>query len=324
MTTKEKFSVYQVVTDQITELLDQGVIPWKMPWRSGVPMNFITKRPYEGINAMMLAITQDMKGYQSPYWMTLKQCNEKGGKIRKGEKSMIVTFWKKTIKDEKKKPEGDNVMFLLRYYRVFNLAQCEGIEMENPVTQPISKIEACEKIVGAYKDAPKIYFEHGNRCCYSPKKDEVYMPPRNSFHGSEEVYSSLFHELAHSTGHATRLNRDGITDEGSRFGTEEYSKEELIAEFASAFLCGITGIAPAVVKNQAAYIQGWSSKLKEDSKLIIQAAGKAQKAANYIQGITPKTYVKSTDLSPVRNSDEGKKPPRRRKVLRMPELAAVR
>lgn len=283
MTTAEKVSVYQIVTEQITTLLDQGIIPWKMGWKSGVPQNFITKRPYEGINAMMLAIQADCKGYSNPYWMTLKQCNEKGGKIKKGEKSQIVCFWKKTIKDEKKKAEGDNLFFMLRYYRVFNLDQCEGIEISGTVTQPINKLEACEKIVDGYKDAPVVKYE-GARAYYSAKKDEVVVPDRNRFVSSEELYAALFHELAHSTGHEKRLNRQDSTA-AREFGSEDYSKEELIAEFTAAFLCGITGIAPAVVENQAAYIQGWSSKLKEDSKLLITAAGKAQKAANYIQGI---------------------------------------
>lgn len=290
MTTKEKISVYDIVTEQIVGMLDQGIIPWKQMWRTGVPQNLITKRPYEGINAMMLAITADMRGYSTPYWLTLKQCNDKGGKIRKGERSTIVTFWKKTVKDEKKKPEGDNVFFLLRYYRVFNLDQCDGITApDGGVNTPIDQIAACEKIVEGYKDAPPIKWE-GDRACYSPKADTVYMPPRNRFHSPEGVYSALFHELGHSTGHKKRLEREGITDD-ARFGSDLYSKEELIAEFCAAFLCGITGIMPSTVENHASYIQGWSSKFKEDKRLIMTAAGKAQKAANWILGTVPEPFV---------------------------------
>lgn len=284
MTTTEKISVYEIITNQILDLLDQGIVPWKMMWRTGVPQNLISKRPYEGINAIMLAIIQDQRNYSSPYWLTMKQCNEKGGKVRKGEKSSIVAFWKRCEK-QKKDDEDDDTFFVLRYYRVFNVDQCEGITVTHTVTQPVGKIEACEKIVDSYKDCPLIEWG-GDRACYSQTYDKVRMPPRERFFNTEEVYSALFHELGHSTGHEKRLNRPEVSKD-VRFGMDAYSREELVAEFCSAFLCGITGIAPKTIENSSAYIQEWRKRISDDKKLVISAAGKAQKAANYIQGIVP-------------------------------------
>lgn len=287
MTTSEKISVYKIVTDEIIKKLDAGVVPWQQTWTGGVPQNLVSRRPYEGINAVMLALSE----YSSPYWLTMKQCNDLGGKIRKGEKSTIVCFWKKlesAKKKEEKKDEEGKSFFVLRYYRVFNVAQCEGIDVPGEVTQPIGKLEACEAIVDGYDESPPIEWNAG-RASYNPKEDKVYMPNRDTFKDAENAYAVLFHELAHSTGAACRLNREGVTGE-IRFGSPTYSNEELIAEFASAFLCGITGIAPAIMDNSASYIASWKRRLQEDSKLLIHAAAKAQKAANYIQGISPKSH----------------------------------
>lgn len=288
MTTKEKVSVYKIVTDEIIKKLDAGVIPWQQTWAGGIPQNFVTRRPYEGINAIMLALSE----YSSPYWLTLNQCNTLGGKIRKGEKSTIVCFWKKldTVKkgSEKKTDDQEKSFFVLRYYRVFNVAQCDGLMIPGEVTSPIGKLDACEAIWDNYDDCPKIEWNAG-RASYNPKQDKIYMPNRDTFKDAENVYAVLFHEMAHSTGAAHRLNREGVTGE-IRFGSPTYSNEELIAEFASAFLCGVTGIAPAIMDNSASYIASWRKRLSEDSKLLIHAAAKAQKAANYIQGISPKSH----------------------------------
>ncbi len=177
----------------------------------------------------------------------------------------------------------------MRYYTVFNVAQCENISAgKMPITTEtihnhMDKIKQCERIIDTWKDKPEV--RHGKqKACYMPFSDLVHMPALESFIHSEEYYSTLFHELTHSTGHEKRLNRQGIT-EIAPFGTPLYSKEELVAEMGAAFLCGFAGIEHATIDNSAAYIQGWLMKLKNDKKLIIIAATRHKKAANYILGI---------------------------------------
>jgi len=279
-------SVYQIVTERILKQLESGVVPWRKPWRTEPPRNLVSGKEYRGINPFLLA----SQGYGSRYWLTFKQANKLGGHIRKGEKSSIVTFWnigeEKTVRDadgtaRKSKP------FLLRYYRVFNVEQTEGIADKlglGNVPQRVASIEQCEAIVKGMPNSPRI--EQDARAWYRPSTDTVGMPYRNAFNSAEEFYSTLFHELTHSTGHTSRLRRDGIENIAA-FGSESYSKEELIAEMGAAMLCGVTGISPATIPNSAAYLQGWINRLRGDSKLLVSAASQAQKAADYIQGVRP-------------------------------------
>lgn len=277
-------SVYQIVTDQILTQLQNGVVPWRKPWNTATPANLVSGKEYRGINPFLLA----SQGYGSRYWLTFNQAAKLGGSVRKGEKSSIVTFW--NIGEEKlvtnsegktRKTKG----FLLRYYRVFNVEQTEGIAEKLGLGNspaPIPDIPQCEKIVAQMPHAPS--FEQDSRAWYRPSTDSVGMPSKSLFHSSEEFYSTLFHELTHSTGHASRIGREGI-EQLNTFGSESYSKEELIAEMGAAMLCGVTGISPATIPNSASYIQSWINKLRGDSKLLVSAASQAQKAADYIQGI---------------------------------------
>jgi len=174
--------------------------------------------------------------------------------------------------------------FLLRYYRVFNLEQTEGIAEKlglGNATPRVASIEQCEAIAKGMPNPPA--FQQDARAWYRPSTDTVGMPSRNAFNSAEEYYSTLYHELTHSTGHASRVGREGIEDIAA-FGSESYSKEELIAEMGAAMLCGVTGISPATIPNSAAYLQGWINRLRGDSKLLVSAASQAQKAADYIQG----------------------------------------
>lgn len=284
--------IYNIITDRIIELLEEGVVPWSKCWSSpagGVPQNFISKKPYRGINAFLLAFAP----YQSPYWMTFKQAKDLGGSVKKGEKSTLVVFWKLLKKTE----DGEEKSIpLLRYYRIFNLEQCDIPEDKIPETQQVEEfdndpLEQCEAVVSQMKDCPEIRHE-GFRAYYKPSVDQVTMPEREHFHDSEAYYATLFHELSHSTGHKSRLNRDGIKSI-SAFGSEDYSKEELIAEMSSSFLCGACGIENSTIERSAAYLQSWLKVLKSDSKMIIQAAGKAQKSADFILGTTFDVYNES-------------------------------
>lgn len=273
--------VYQIITDQIITQLEAGTVPWRKTWAGGNPVNYASKKEYNGINRLLLGIAP----YASNTWMTYKQAQAAGGNIRKGEKSSIITFWKQ-LKIKGKDSSGDDcadTIPMLRYYRVFNIEQCEGIEI--PVTANDTRndpITACDDIVKAYPNAPEITYG-GGRAFYQPSTDSVKVPELNQFTGAPAFYSTLFHELVHSTGHATRLNRLEAGNLAA-FGSGDYSKEELTAEVGAAFLCNRAGIAEPVFENQAAYINSWLGKLRHDPKMIIQAAGKAQKAADYIMG----------------------------------------
>lgn len=278
--------LYQEVTNQIVTMLEQGVVPWRSPilgrTTAGHPKNLETTKPYRGINIFLLAVTAHVKGYGSSYWLTFNQAKTRGGTIKKGEKSSIVVFWKQYDLKDKETGE-DKTVPVLRYYNVFNAEQCDGIKAPDaPVFEPLDfqPLEAAESIVTGYQDKPGI--EHGgSKAFYRPSMDTVQMPEQTRFTSREEYYSTLFHELAHSTGHASRLNRDFSAQ---AFGSPGYAREELIAEMAAAFLCGHADIRPSVIENQAAYIQGWLKHLQNDKKLVITAAGAAQKASDWILG----------------------------------------
>ena len=278
-------SPYQIITDRIIEQLQRGVVPWRRPWTTQFPKSLRSLREYRGINVLLLA----SQGYSSPYWLTFNQAKELGGHVKQGEPSTIVTFWKRSPYKRHNEETGEDETrqgFLLRYYRVFNLCQTEGIAEKLGLSTTgessrVPSIETCERIVREMPFAPRR--EQSNAAWYRPLTDTVGMPVRDSFHSSEEYYSTLFHELAHSTGHPARLKRDGIENVNS-FASESYSKEELIAEMTSAFLCGVSGISPATVSNSASYLQLWISRLRGDSRLLISAASHAQKATDYILG----------------------------------------
>lgn len=291
-----KFDVYQHVTDQIVAKLEEGVIPWRKPWKStggGVQRNFNSDRPYRGINQILLSMSE----FDSPYWMTAKGVKKAGGTIKEseyysngGRGSTIVVFWK-IIKKKETDESGQKVertIPLLRFYKIWNLDQTEGIELEEagetPDADPILPIEECERVVAEMPQAPTI--DHGgDRAYYRPSADHVQMPEMDVFESSEHYYGTLFHELVHSTGHESRLKRPGITD-ASMFGSESYSDEELVAEMGSAMLCAVTGISPATIDNSASYIKSWLRRLKDDPKLVVFAAQRGQKAADFILGTT--------------------------------------
>ena len=203
--------VYQVITDQIIEKLEQGTIPWKMPWSSEAPKNLISGKSYRGINVFLLGSL----GYMSPYWLTFKQAQSLGGHVNKGEKSTPVVFWK-TYSTMEQNDEGkleEKGRFVLRYYRVFNIEQCslppEEVPAADPTTKSFDPIPKAESVVAGMPSAPEITHQ-SQRACYSPILDIVNMPKPESFDAPVNYYSTLFHELAHSTGHQSRLDRKDV------------------------------------------------------------------------------------------------------------------
>ena len=279
-------SVYEIVTEKIIKQLESGVAPWRKPWTCQTPANLLTQKEYRGLNVFTLA----SQGFPSRFWLTYNQATKLGGRIRKGEKSSPVIFWNICDERETTAQDGANETsrpFLLRYYSVFNLSQAEGIDIPASLLQETrtnEPIETCEQLVTNMPNSPA--FEQSDKAWYSPSNDVVGMPARGLFHSSEEYYATEFHELAHSTGHAKRLHRENF-DNPVSFGSESYSKEELIAEMTAAMLCGIAGIEQRILENSAAYLKTWIARLKSDSRLLVSAASQAQKAADFIQGKAP-------------------------------------
>ncbi len=282
---------YAIVTEKIINLLEQGIVPWRRPWSAtGVPRNIVSKKPYRGVNLFLLSATK----YVSPLWLTMKQANQLGGSVRKGEHSQIVVFWKvdqipnadsETESQEHEADEKTRRRFVLRHYRLFNLEQCELPQavldkLPKIETHQHDPIEAAERIIAGMPNPPEIQYA-GSKAFYSPITDRITLPPRELFASTEEIYACLFHETVHSSGSEKRLAREGIC-EAAPFGSPVYSKEEMVAEMGAAFLCAEAGISPAVIENQAAYVQGWLKKLRDDRKLVVHAAAKAQRAADYI------------------------------------------
>jgi antirestriction protein ArdC len=250
--------VYKIITEKVIEALKNG-------------------------KAFILAAA----GFDSPWFLTFKQAKEMGGRVRKGENGTPIMFWNFIEKKNTVTGEVEDKFPMLRYYTVFNVEQIDGLDGKIPVEpkderSDNERLNDCDKVVRSMQDSPEIKHRSGGRASYAPRTDMVHMPELNDFDDSPAYYSTLFHELVHSTGHGSRLGRKGIEDFDS-FGSEQYSKEELIAEMGAAFLCGITGIDNTrTIENTGAYLRSWAAKLEEDPKLFAQAGSAAQKAVDFI------------------------------------------
>ena len=291
-------NVYEIVTDKIISQLESGVAPWRKPWTSKPPANLISQKEYRGLNTFLLG----SQGFASRYWLTFNQAKKLGGAVRKCQKSSLVVFWnvgeERTVVNPQTGTKRKSKPVLLRYYSVFNLTQTEGIAEKLGLDKQVAVVPSiadCEAIVAGMPNPPAR--EQSHKAWYKPAADVVGMPARELFAGPEAFYATLFHELTHSTGHASRLNRMGIMEKHS-FGDEDYSREELVAEMGAAMLCGATGISPAVLNNSVAYLANWIQALKGDSKLLVQAASAAQKAADCIRGISQKSVGEVSEAVP--------------------------
>lgn len=276
-----KKSVYEIITERIIEQLENGVIPWQKPWsgtHSGA-YNRISNKPYSLLIQMILK--------HGGEYATFKQWSDLGGKIRKGEKSEVVTFWKIQPFEEENE-NGEKVIKqipLLRYYNVFHISQVDGVEPKEQLKiSDLEPIEEAEKIKTEYmnREHLKIFEKVTNDAFYLPIQDYIQVPCKEQYQDIEEFYSTLFHEMIHSTGHKSRLNRpdmQGIV----RHGSEKYSKEELTAELGSAMIINILGIeTEKSFKNSSGYIQDWLQVLKNDNNFIVSASSRAEKAVKYI------------------------------------------
>ena len=269
-------TIYEMVTNRIIEKLEEGTIPWRKPWHNGGAVNWVTQKPYRGINVMLL---------EPGEYATFKQITSAGGKVKKGAKSNFVIFWKWLDKENEETGEEEKIP-MLRYYRVFEInTQVDGLESRRKVKAfEHDPLEEAEAIIKGYKNKPSYYIIPGG-AFYTPATDQIVMPPLKDFTKAEEYYSTFFHEMVHSTGHEKRLNREGVTGT-IHFGSETYSKEELVAEMGAGMLCGVAGIENVTLDNTTAYIQSWLRKLKEDKTLLVKAGSQAQKAVDHILDIT--------------------------------------
>lgn len=283
--------ICEVVTDRIIAELENGIIPWEKPWVVSTGLrgafNRVSKKPYSILNQFLLG--------EPGEYATFKQWVELGGKIRKGERSKMVVFWKPLVKEvevQDKEDEGEvrkvkRVFYMLKYYNVFHISQVDGVEPldldKEEQKFEHEPIKEAELIMKNYCSTESIPLSRGksDSAYYSPSADKIVLPALKQFKRKEEFYGTAFHEMTHSTGHAKRLNRaDGMA---SYFGSESYSKEELVAEIGSAAIMNYLGLSTEKTeRNNVAYIQSWLRALKDDKRMIVSAAGKAEKAMNYI------------------------------------------
>ena len=313
----------EVATRVVERILDmvkaEGKLPWTKPWgtKAGVEVadgyteitwtpRFWSRhgRPYDGINVLILGMT----GLEGE-WITFKQCQSEGGRVKKGAKATTVVFWSMIKKEETDPDTGEKkvrTIPLLKTYNVFHISQCEGLEQKHnpkPRTIRIAKtkwkplsdcaadtIPAAENVVAGYitreSHLKLVRDQYSDRACYYPDLDKVDVPMIQQFDNAAEFYSTLFHELGHSTGHETRLNRDIR----NFFGSDKYSREELVAEITAASILNILGIESGnSFRNSAAYVQDWSEHIKNDPMMFVTAAARADKAVNLILGIETET-----------------------------------
>lgn len=281
-------NVYEMVTERVIAELEKGIVPWEKPWTSGNPsgaFNRISKKPYSLLNQILLG--------KDGEWMTFKQVQDLGGHVRKGEKASFVVFWKMqkvTEINEDGETEVKQIP-LLRYYNVFHISQTEGIEpLHKEDLKEVEPIEAAEKVLNEYieREGIKLETSFTDEAYYSPLYDLIHLPKIGQFSRTEEYYSTAFHEATHSTMKKSRCDREQER-KGKlvAFGSEEYSKEELVAELGSASIMNRLGLETVhSFRNSAAYIQSWIKALKNDPKMIVSAGSKAEKAVKYIFGET--------------------------------------
>ena len=291
--------VYAIIAEVVIAKLKEGVVPWKSGRQNEMrPCNFASKRPYRGVNWLLTT----MSGFSSPYWLTKNGILKLGG-TWSGKATKIV-HWSFTYYDAKNKrvkQTDDWVRKIpsLRYYNVWNAEQIEGIDFGTPAAdgrKEHERIAAAEELVAGYVDGPTITID-GSQPRYNPEKDEVFNSNLDDFDTAAGFYHTLFHELGHSTGHGSRLSREGITTR-HRFGSDGYAFEELVAELTACFLMSEAGLT-ADLDNSAAYIDSWIKSLEAHPDWVIKAGGLAQKA---VERIVPRLAYNSEanqDAAPV-------------------------
>lgn len=301
--------VYDIINEKLitamekADLTKKGEKDWNTPTQ-GLPMNAISKQPYRGMNFLICLIESEIRGWDSPYFLTFKQAQEKGGAVKKGAKGISVVYYEIRYKTStgvyissdaatsmsKEQRAALTKIFILKYYTIFHISDCENVKIKLPEVHEIPQlemIETCESIIENMPNKPKLSQNGGDQAFYRPSTDSVHLPKMGWFKSSQYFYSVAFHELIHSTGHKSRLNREGIVS-FDKFGSEKYANEEMVAEIGGAYMCAHAGILNWTIERSADYVENWRQVLvkngKADKKFIFNAASSAQKAADYILG----------------------------------------
>jgi len=290
--------IYATITNRFIEKLKEGTVPWQKPWLAA--QNIISRKPYQGINALLLGSSD----FKSPFWLSFKQALDLGGHVKKGERSTPVIYYKFLEKRDDtgnsvaREDSGPSQIPFVRWSNVFNVDQTEGITPPAVATSQ-NTAQPLERAAAMVDRAKLCPVHHGGFAAYySPKDDVIRMPTPSTFHSQEDYYHSLYHEMTHAAGHSSRLNRDGITQQ-AKFGSERYSKEELIAELGAAFLSNEAGILDRVrFENSAAYLASWIAKLENDPRMIVSAASQAQRSTDFIVGTEQKESLLESQVSP--------------------------
>lgn len=278
-------NIYEAVTERILQQLENGTIPWRKTWTTGLPANLSTGNEYRGINLLILGSS----GHTSRHWMTFRQALRLGGHVRKGERATQVIYWKWRTPEELARLKEDSgrkdvapcVPFVSS---VFNLDQVEGVPAPAEASARHARLEVADLLLEVMPDKPTIEHSLVAEPAYSPRADLITLPHLSQFESADEYFSTLFHEMVHAVGHPRRLNRLGDAEFDP---AERYSFEELVAEFGASFLCAFTGIENRHSQAlQASYIESWARVFRSDSRILMRAASAAQRAADYIRGKT--------------------------------------
>ncbi len=280
-----KTTIYQDVTNRIIAQLEAGTVPWVRPWRAtsanGMPTNLATRKPYSGINVVLLWGAAQDRGFEHDYWLTYRQAQELGGQVRKGAKAEHITKYG-TFEKQNDEGEKESRMYL-KSYSVFNVAEIDGIELPSPVQlQDHERNAEAERFIAA---TGATIHHGGGRAFYRPARDDITLPELGRFDSAQRYYSTALHELSHWTGAPHRLARDMANG----FGSPNYAREELVAELSAAFLCAALQIDGQL--QHADYIASWLRVLKEDSRAIFTATTAATKAAQYLQALSEPVAV---------------------------------
>ncbi|WP_445220110.1 ArdC family protein [Bradyrhizobium sp. Pa8] len=300
-TSQERAGLYDEITDKIIAELEAGRVPWVQPWGTAaakaplvMPNNAATKRQYSGINVLILWGAVIERGFVGQSWLTFRQALSLGGHVRKGERGTTVVYADRFVPNDEKQraaTTGEEALAIpfLKRFTVFNADQCDGLSMEIGAAAPPRPQGLIEPTVEALIKATGIDFRiGGERAFYVPAEDYVQVPPPQAYFEPINWHRTALHELAHASGHPSRLNRDL----SGGYGTKKYAFEELIAEISSAFSCASLGIVPTV--RHTDYIGSWLEVLREDHRAIVRAASQASKVADYLLGFLPEMVLNMT------------------------------
>lgn len=282
-------SLRESITAQIIAAIEAGTPPWRKGWSSPeLPRNAKTGQAYRGINFLILqSLCQDQ--YTDPRWLTFKQAESMNVKIKRGSKGCRIVKMVEVDRNRAEKLQDGEVLaeekgkaLVMKSYVVFNAEQIEGLPALPPPTKnKVESVAVLDAVIEGMKGTGLTVQYGGGQPAYAPLTDTVRMPLPERFNSTEQFSATFLHELAHSSGHKSRLNRLNLY---ARFGSEEYGREELRAEMASAFLGPQLGLpmSSSLMESHASYVASWLSVLKQDKNEIFRAAADAQKIADYI------------------------------------------